>query len=193
METLGKYLDSLQVRHEVSPASTTTDQEQLAEGKQMRMTWNSYACWYWQGKMGRPVPLSFEFPLTTTKGICDLFMFGIQRENIRPFRFITSPSELKRKHHQYFSKARLVFEEIIGSIVNKKLVQTRASIFSLTMADWDAAFDVAFMSLIDEITWVLQVCISRPTEMSFSRFYDLVNDKNKCMAEYFADDEVVIT
>lgn len=150
-----------------------TGDENSAEGQKLTMTWNGYACWYWRYQLGRPVPLTFEFPLTNVKTVCDIFHFGLPQDNIRPFRFIENAFVFQRHHQQYFCKARVVYDLIVDTIIVLGDASAKEVINSLNIVDWNASFSKAFMHLVELLYWTLEVQIKKPGEVSFMRFYDL--------------------
>ena len=123
------------------------------------------------------LPISFRFPATTVKAVCDLFMFGIPSLRIQPFRMIKKASSLPcvGSNLTYFSKGKSVFKVIASCIVNHGRVAELAEVERLSVANWDEAFGEAYTYILYQFQLVLDQRIYSANDLAFLTFYDLYN------------------
>jgi hypothetical protein len=101
-----------------------------------------FRVWTWGGRL-HPCPENFEFPLSNTKVLWDLWFNGRPCDNMSPFRFLKSDMDFSIKKMQVrFSKASFVMKGIIEG-----QNQTPRQIAELTIADRDRVFEESYMRM----------------------------------------------
>jgi hypothetical protein len=131
-----------------------------------------YGLWCWGGKLNRYIPQGFSFPKCPVKTVCDLFVFGMTTQHIRPFRLFEAATLDSKADKSNFCKANFVYNCIISiALANDKLRGTHDELEKITRMEWDRVFADAFVLLIEQIS-IVGKTIKKPGEISYVSLYD---------------------
>lgn len=138
---------------------------------------DTYACWTWGGKMGRPFPHDYNYPKKIPlKTMHDLWYEGIPSLKIRPFKFIKGTMLHNKVEAQAQCRAKSLVTEI-----NKHLVLV--DYLAQSAAVRDATFKTAFSSMAVAFSTECDTLKNADHSINYStlyeKFYVPVNKKRK--------------
>ena len=131
---------------------------------------SQYASFRWKDKVDRdrPVPEMWKFPTASVKAMCDMFVFGIPCDRIRPFREFKG-SALNRKDASNFYKAEYVFNHIIDrASSDESIAFDIQQLDTITLIQWDQVFE----NIFPKVVAALPKKTRKPGEISIVTFYD---------------------
>lgn len=130
---------------------------------------------YYYDNMWHYIPEHWTLPRGKVRPICDMFMFGIKSGgdngiNIRPLRKCER-KHMKPKDRNIFSKYITVFNSLVTLAINKEYLNSRESLNSLTISEWDDIFEKTYS---DQLQLLPPNSIPKPGEINMSYYYDWV-------------------
>jgi hypothetical protein len=138
---------------------------------------DTYSCWTWGGKMGRPFPYDYIYPKKIPmKTMHDLWYEGIPSLKIRPFKFIKGTMLHNKIEAQAQCRAKsLVFE------INKYLIIVDYLAQSAAVRDttFKNAFNLMVTAFSTECDTLKKADHSISYNTLYEKFYVPVNRKRK--------------
>jgi hypothetical protein len=123
-----------------------------------------------------PMPYGFKFPRVETEAVFYYFTKGDPSLGIRPFMHSSFKARyLDRVDHQYFSKAKLVFQQVVRFALGKESYDTECELrANHNVSDTDLAdiFTQGFRALVTFITESEGTNLHNPQYMSYMTIYD---------------------
>ena len=145
---------------------------------------NNWGVWNWNdGLIGHYVPIGWNFPHgITLKALWDLWFFGNEAANIRPYRSISKEHDIKAADKMHYCRAFKTIE-FTESLIrqyrdpqsNAKLIEDNISTHSLNHTDSDRIFDTIYLHMM---ILLYGTANGRKEELSYGGLYNLITKRN---------------
>jgi hypothetical protein len=128
-------------------SSTPTDSTTISEAE----TPIDWGIWTWGGGI-HPVPDDFEFPISNTKDLWEVWFFGNKSLNVKPYKYLLASDMKDIKNKQKLTRAKKVMKTMESTANNcPEYLPPRVKIGSLSSHQSDELFEHVYSKLLSSL------------------------------------------